>query len=102
MVVLGGMGNIWGVALGAFVLYMIQSVLLKGLNQFFDAVHVPIISDIDFIQYQFLLYGLALVGMMLLRPEGFFPSNRRRRELHTPEAGGEEAVTPAEESGATL
>jgi branched-chain amino acid transport system permease protein len=102
MVVLGGMGNIWGVALGAFVLYMIQSVLLKGLNQFFDAVHVPIISDIDFIQYQFLLYGLALVGMMLLRPEGFFPSNRRRRELHTPEPGGEDAVTPAEESGATL
>ena len=70
MVVLGGMGNIWGVAVGAFVLYMIQNVLLKQLNQFFDTLKVPILSDIDFIQYQFLLYGLALVGMMLLRPEG--------------------------------
>ena len=102
MVVLGGMGNIWGVALGAFILYMIQSVLLKGLNQFFDAVPVPILSDIDFVHYQFLLYGLALVGMMLLRPEGLFPSKRRRRELHTAEVGGDAAATPAQEAGGAL
>jgi ABC-type branched-subunit amino acid transport system permease subunit len=49
MVVLGGMGNNWGVAAGAFVLFMIQNVLLKGLNQFFDVVTVPFISDIDFL-----------------------------------------------------
>ena len=36
-------------------------------------------------QYQFLLYGIALVAMMLLRPEGLFPSRRRKRELHTEE-----------------
>ncbi len=102
MVVLGGMGNNWGVAIGAFVLFMIQNVLLKGLNQFFDAVHVPIISDIDFVQYQFLLYGIALVLMMLLRPEGLFPSQRRRQELHTAESGGAELVTPAEEAGGGL
>lgn len=85
MVVLGGMGNIWGVAVGAFIVFMIQSVLLKQMNIFFDNVHVPIVSDIDFLQYQFLLYGIALVGMMLLRPEGLFPSQRRKRELHTDE-----------------
>jgi ABC-type branched-subunit amino acid transport system permease subunit len=85
MVVLGGMGNIWGVAIGAFVIFMIQSVLLKQLNLFFDNVQVPILSNIDFLQYQFLLYGIALVAMMLLRPEGLFPSRRRRRELHTAE-----------------
>jgi ABC-type branched-chain amino acid transport system, permease component len=82
MVVLGGMGNTWGVAVGAFMLYEIQSVLLKQLNQFFQALHVPVLQDIDFVQYQFLLYGLALVGMMLLRPEGLFPNRRRQRELH--------------------
>jgi branched-chain amino acid transport system permease protein len=85
MVVLGGMGNIWGVAVGAFIIFMIQSVLLKQLNLFFNNVHVPILSDIDFLQYQFLLYGIALVAMMLLRPEGLFPSRRRKRELHTEE-----------------
>jgi ABC-type branched-subunit amino acid transport system permease subunit len=85
MVVLGGMGNLWGVAIGAFTLFMIQSVFLKQLNIFFDNVHVPILSDLDFLQYQFLLYGIALVAMMLLRPEGLFPNRRRRRELHTEE-----------------
>jgi ABC-type branched-subunit amino acid transport system permease subunit len=91
MVVLGGMGNPWGVAAGAFIIYTIQSVLLKQLNTFFDTLNFPILKDIDFVQYQFLLYGLALVGMMLLRPEGLFPSTRRRRELHTePEFGAEE------------
>jgi ABC-type branched-subunit amino acid transport system permease subunit len=91
MVVLGGMGNPWGVAAGAFIIYTIQNVLLKQLNTFFDTINAPILRDIDFVQYQFLLYGVALVGMMLLRPEGLFPSSRRRRELHVePEFGADE------------
>jgi hypothetical protein len=48
-------------------------------------VEVPILSEIDFVEYQFLLYGIALVAMMLLRPEGLFPSRQRARELHTAE-----------------
>src|SRR5207253_1676282 len=32
MVILGGMGNIWGVAIGAFIVYMIQVVILKNIN----------------------------------------------------------------------
>jgi len=90
MVVLGGMGNIWGVALGAFVIYTIQVVFLHQLNTFFEGLHVPILEDINFIQYQFLLYGLALVFMMLFRPEGLFPSQRRRRELHAADAAESE------------
>jgi ABC-type branched-subunit amino acid transport system permease subunit len=85
MVVLGGMGNVWGVALGAFILFETQTVIIQQLNSFFDNVQVPFLSDIDFIQYRFLLYGIALVAMMLIRPEGLFPSRRRRRELHTEE-----------------
>jgi ABC-type branched-subunit amino acid transport system permease subunit len=86
MVVLGGMGNAWGVAVGAFIIYMIQSVFLKQLNEFVHVNHVPVLQSINFVDYQFLLYGLALVGMMLLRPEGLFPSGRRRRELHASES----------------
>jgi ABC-type branched-subunit amino acid transport system permease subunit len=92
MVVLGGIGNIWGVAAGAFIVFFIQSVLLKGLTQFFDLVQVPVISDIEFIDYQFLLYGAALVLMMLLRPEGLFPNVRRKRELRA--ADPEEEPSP--------
>jgi branched-chain amino acid transport system permease protein len=101
MVVLGGMGNIWGVAVGAFVLYTVQSVLLVQLNQFFDTIQFPILKDIDFVQYKFLLYGLALVGMMLVRPEGLFPSGRRRQELHEAEfeVGGGSEPTPGAAAG---
>jgi branched-chain amino acid transport system permease protein len=69
-------------------------VLLKSLNQFFDSLGIPILQDIDFIQLQFLLYGIALVAMMLLRPEGLFPNSRRKRELHTQvEEPGEDEMT---------
>ena len=60
-----------------------RSCFLKQLNPFFDNAPRPDPQDINFVQYQFLLYGLALVLMMLFRPEGLFPSQRRKRELHT-------------------
>ena len=91
MVVLGGMGNIWGVSVGAFVIYEIQSQGLKQLNNLVQTASLPTLhlgpvtidwATINFLNYQYLLYGLALVLMMLLRPEGLFPSRRRREELH--------------------
>lgn len=94
MIVLGGMGNIWGVAVGAFVIFLIQAVFLTELNRFFDTLKLPILSDIDFLQYQFLIFGLALVLMMVFRPEGLFPSQRRRRELHVAEELGEDLAGP--------
>jgi branched-chain amino acid transport system permease protein len=102
MVVLGGMGNIWGVAVGAFVVFITQTVLLKQLTNFLHPLNIPFISQIDFLQYQFLLFGIALVAMMLLRPEGLFPNKRRRRELHTAPDEVEVLWSPDEptESGA--
>jgi ABC-type branched-subunit amino acid transport system permease subunit len=91
MVIIGGMGNIWGVAAGAFVVYMIQAVLLKQVNTVVELFNVPAfdlgpihvdLNSINFLEYQFLLYGIALVVMMLKRPEGLFPSQQRRAELH--------------------
>ena len=115
MVVLGGMGNFWGVAVGAFVIYTINNVFLKTLNQFFDTLakavgDIPVLgaaadflATIDFINLQFLLYGIALVAMMLLRPEGLFPNSRRQRELHAEvaEPGEDEMTLPevTEEGG---
>lgn len=105
MVVLGGMGNIWGVMAGAFVIYEIQSQGLKQLGNFVQGLGIPAfgigpisvdLSSINFLNYQYLLYGLALVLMMLLRPEGLFPSRRRREELHE----AEEAPTTDALSGA--
>jgi ABC-type branched-subunit amino acid transport system permease subunit len=86
MVVLGGMGNIWGVAAGAFIIQMLQTQGLKQLNNFAASIGI---TGFNFLNYQYLLYGLALVLMMLLRPEGLFPSRRRRRELHETPADDE-------------
>ena len=102
MVVLGGMGNIWGVAAGALIVYELQSQGLKQLDQFMHALNLPAIalgplvinlSQINYINFQNLLYGLALALMMLLRPEGLFPSRRRRRELHE-EPASDELASP--------
>ncbi len=95
MVILGGIGNVWGVAAGAFIVYMIQSVAIKQLNTLFDTIQIPIISDINFLNFQGLLYGVAVVLMMLFRPEGLFPSARRRRELRV----AEDVVADEDEEG---
>ena len=100
MVILGGMGNIWGVAVGAFVVFLIQVVILKNINGVIETLGIPDftipllnlhvdLKNVPFLQFQFLLYGIALVLMMLLRPEGLFPSQRRRRELHIAEEMGD-------------
>jgi ABC-type branched-subunit amino acid transport system permease subunit len=109
MVILGGMGNIWGVAVGAFVVYMIQVVILKNINGVLETLGVPDftiplinlhvdLKNVPFVEFQFLLYGIALVLMMLLRPEGLFPSQRRRQELHIAEefSTGPDERLPAE------
>ena len=94
MVILGGMGNIWGVAVGAFIVYNIQAVVLKRINGVIETVGIPAfdlgplhvnLAQVPFVEYQFLMYGIALVLMMLLRPEGLFPNQRRRLELHVEE-----------------
>jgi branched-chain amino acid transport system permease protein len=109
MIILGGMGNIWGVAAGAFIVYLIQVQGLKQLNKIVELLGIPLLKDINFTDYQFLLFGAALVLMMLFRPEGLFPSQRRRRELHIaeelagppdeelPEVVGALGETPGEE-----
>jgi branched-chain amino acid transport system permease protein len=109
MIIVGGMGNIWGVAVGAFVVFMIQAVVLKQLSsiaeQLANAGLIPQeIAHVNFVEYQYLLFGIALVIMMLKRPEGLFPSQIRRAELHevneelAAEDGTTDAVASATES----
>jgi branched-chain amino acid transport system permease protein len=73
IVIVGGMGNIVGVIVGAFVLIGI----LGGPNQ-------PGLLQ-EFGEYRLLMYGALLVFMMLRRPEGLVPSKRRQQELHQEE-----------------
>lgn len=82
MVVLGGMGNVGGVVLGAILLTALPEALRYVgplQQQWLGAVYIDP-SDL-----RMLLFGLALVLMMLFRPAGLWPSTTRRRELSTAE-----------------
>jgi branched-chain amino acid transport system permease protein len=78
MVIIGGMGNIVGVVLGAVVLSLVDKFLLPELNGVPDAVGL----DFDVTAVAFGVFGFFLLVMMILRPEGFLPNRRRRLELH--------------------
>ena len=84
IIILGGMGSIPGVVVGALALIGLPELLR------------------EFAEFKLLVYGGVLVLMMLLRPEGLLPDRVRQQELH--EADEEEepgadggALTPAEQ-----
>jgi branched-chain amino acid transport system permease protein len=85
MVVLGGMGNIWGVILGAILLTFVPEVLRYSVEPVQRWVFGRSLIDPEVIRM--LLFGLAMVVMMLFRPAGLLPSAVRKRELAVPEDG---------------
>ena len=103
MVILGGLGSIPGVILGATVVIILNLQVLMGLSLYLsqlrqsDAV-IPIINfawknlstQLDPAKYQRMLFGIILVLMMIYRPAGLIPAERRKRELstHDPENSG--------------
>ncbi|MGE5089446.1 MAG: ABC transporter permease subunit [Candidatus Levyibacteriota bacterium] len=79
MVVLGGMGNIFGVVIGALLLSYVPEVLRYTVGPAQQAVFGRAIIEPEV--FRMLLFGLALVLMMLFRPAGILPSAVRKREL---------------------
>jgi branched-chain amino acid transport system permease protein len=67
IIIVGGLGSIPGVIVGAFIIIFLPESLR------------------EFTEYRFLMYGLLLIIMMLVRPEGILPESTRKRELHTRE-----------------
>ena len=78
MIVLGGMGNIYGVILGALLVTVIPEAL-RYTGDLQRAVFGEVF--IDPADLRMLLFGIALVLMLLLRPAGLLPSKQRRQEL---------------------
>jgi branched-chain amino acid transport system permease protein len=79
MVVLGGMGNIWGVILGALLLSFVPEILRWTVTPVQEALFGRMLVEPEVIRM--LLFGLALVLVMLYRPAGLLPSAVRKREL---------------------
>ena len=79
MVVLGGMGNIAGVILGGVLLTVLPELFRHGAGPVQMALFGKILLDPEALRM--LLFGLALVLVMLYRPAGIWPSTTRRREM---------------------
>lgn len=108
VVILGGIGNINGVIVGGLVIMTADRLFLPALKDFLASLltHtvLPSISDpvvqlavkdnANPILYRFLLFGLTLVIMMAVRPEGLLPNAQIRAELHPDEIPVVEAETP--------
>ncbi len=89
MIILGGIGNLWGVIFGGVVLGFYDRILTADvtnwLHQLGNSINIPVLSNvllaIDLSQYKYGIFGVALVVLMLTRPEGIFPNRQRAVEL---------------------
>jgi branched-chain amino acid transport system permease protein len=78
MVILGGMGNVWGVIVGGgFLAYLNQ----EGLGNIGAEINKTFGTNIDVPLYQYGIFGAILVLVMLFKPEGLIPSARRKAEF---------------------
>jgi branched-chain amino acid transport system permease protein len=79
------MGNVYGVVIGAFLVGIFDRILAeelsRPLNAIGRAIEFEAMAEHSVTSDRFLVFGLALVLMMLLRPGGLIPSARRRAEL---------------------
>jgi len=79
MVVLGGMGHIPGVVLGGLMLTVLPEAFRHGAGPMQQALFGKVLLDPEALRM--LLFGLALIAVMLYRPAGLWPEPRHRREL---------------------
>jgi branched-chain amino acid transport system permease protein len=92
MIILGGLGSIWGVVLGAVVLSFVNTYLIPDV---LNTVPSKIGLNFDLTELSFGIFGFLLVIMMVLRPEGLLPERRRKLELTEGVGTGEETLYEA-------
>jgi branched-chain amino acid transport system permease protein len=78
MIILGGLGSVWGVVAGAVALTFIQYYFIPDV---FNSLPSKLGLSFNLVDVNYLIYGFLLVLMMVLRPEGLIPERRRKLEL---------------------
>jgi len=84
MVILGGMGSVWGVVVAGAILAWLNQEGLANIGTWLNN-NTPV--DFEVAKYQYGIYGIIIVLMMIFRPVGLIPEGRRRREIQ--EGSGE-------------
>jgi branched-chain amino acid transport system permease protein len=88
MVILGGMGSLWGVVVAGTILAWLNFDGLGNIGAWLNTNVLPASHQIDVPKYSFGIYGVIIVLMMLFRPTGLIPERRRKREIEEATHGG--------------
>jgi len=91
-VILGGIGSITGVIVGATLVTLLNIQVLQSFSLYLSQLRQSdaaifgfhwshLSNQLDPAKYQRLIFGVLLVVMMIYRPTGLLPATRRKREL---------------------
>ncbi len=93
MIILGGLGSIWGVVLGAVLLSFINTYFIPEV---FNSVPRSLGLDFDLTVLNFGIFGFLILLVMVLRPQGLVPERRRAMELTEGIGAGDSIGTVSE------
>ncbi|HEY8582013.1 MAG TPA: branched-chain amino acid ABC transporter permease [Capillimicrobium sp.] len=82
MIILGGLGSVWGVVIGAVALSLINYTLIPDVLN--DVPRDVFGLSFNLTEVNYGIFGFLLIIMMVIRPEGLLPERRRQIELHEP------------------
>jgi branched-chain amino acid transport system permease protein len=109
MIILGGMGSLRGAILGAFAVQYVNLTFLQWAGGFVNppinalgrSLNVEFLEGFVLHSYNFLIFGIVLVIMMIVRPEGLLPSAARKAELHGEGIAADETIATSTELAAS-
>lgn len=90
IIILGGIGSLRGVVIGAFAVQYVNFTLLAWLGQYVNppvnalgvSTGIELLRDFNLVTYNYLIFGVILAIMMVKRPEGLFPVESAKAEMH--------------------
>jgi branched-chain amino acid transport system permease protein len=105
IIILGGIGSLRGVVIGAFAVQYVNLTLLKWLGEFVNpplnslgnSTGIGLLENFNLVTYNYLIFGVVLAIMMVRRPEGLFPVETRKAEMHGIGVAAELSAATADE-----
>ena len=105
IIIFGGIGSLRGVVIGAFAVQYVDRTLLQWASQYVNPpvqslglqTGIELLRDFNLVTFNYLIFGIVLAVMMVRRPEGLFPVEHARAEMHGIGVSAEVTASSADE-----
>jgi branched-chain amino acid transport system permease protein len=105
IIILGGIGSLRGVVIGAFAVQYVNLTLLAWASQYVNppvqaignSTGIELLRDFNLVTFNYLIFGIVLAIMMVRRPEGLFPVEHAKAEMHGIGVSAEVTASSADE-----